>query len=276
MDLTKNILLGVYLPKDTAIHQLDPRTKIISACLLIVLLLLSKSYETYFLFMIFAAFIFLTAKIPAGYVLRGLKPMLPVLVLMWFFQLFLYVSPAGDELFSWWIFRATKAGMHMGNLISLRVIFLFVVTTTLTLTTTMVDLTDGMDSLLKPLNKIGLPSHELVMTMVIALRFVLILAEELDKIVKAQMARGIAFDQGNFIQKTRKLFPVFLPLFVSAFRRAEELIVAMEARSYHGSKGRTKMKTLKMNRTDFVALCLVLLFSACLIFFILRFPATLA
>ena len=171
-------------------------------------------------------------------------------------------------LFSWWIFTATDAGLHMGNLITLRVIFLFTVTTVLTLTTSIVSLTDGLESLLKPLQAIGVPSQELVMTMIIALRFVLILAEELDKILKAQMARGVAFDRGNFIQKTRKLFPVFLPLFISAFRRAEELIIAMEARSYSGGRGRTKMKTLHMSRVDLTGGAITFLFCALIIYMI--------
>ncbi len=156
----------------------------------------------------------------------------------------------------------------MGNLITLRVIFLFTITTILTLTTSMVSLTDGLESLLKPLRIVGIPSQELVMAMIIALRFVLILAEELDKIVKAQMARGVAFDQGNFILKTQKIFPVFLPLFINAFKRAEELIVAMEARSYTGGKGRTKMKTLHLSRVDLAAGFLMLLFGSLMIFVI--------
>jgi len=194
--------------------------------------------------------------------------MLPVLILMWLFQLFLYIKPGSEVLFSWWIFTATDAGLHMGNLITLRVIFLFTVTTVLTLTTSIVSLTDGLESLLKPLQAIGVPSQELVMTMIIALRFVLILAEELDKILKAQMARGVAFDRGNFIQKTRKLFPVFLPLFISAFRRAEELIIAMEARSYSGGRGRTKMKTLHMSRVDLTGGAITFLFCALIIYMI--------
>lgn len=275
MDLTKNIILGVYMPDETPIHRLDPRTKIVSASLLIILLLIVKSYEAYLLFFIFLMATIVVAKIPAAYFLRGLKPMLPVLILMWFFQLFLYAGNKTGALFSWWIFTATTEGAHMGTLITLRVIFLFMVSTALTLTTTMADLTDGMDSLLKPLGKIGLPTHELVMTMIIALRFVLILAEELDKIIKAQMARGMIFDQGNFIQKTKKLFPVFMPLFINAFKRAEELIVAMESRSYRGSKGRTKMKTLQAGRIDLYAAAVVLLFSALVILFILHFPSPL-
>ncbi len=266
MELTRNITLGVYLPGQTAIHRLDPRTKIIAATLLIALLLFIKSYEAYGTFLMFTAGIIVLAGIPISYALCGLKPMLPVLILMWVFQFFLYSTPEAEILFSWWIFTATDAGLHMGNMITIRVLFLFTVTTILTLTTSIVSLTDGLESLLKPLRKIGLPSQELVMTMIIALRFVLILAEELDKIIKAQMARGVAFDRGNFIQKTRKLFPVFLPLFINAFKRAEELIVAMEARSYSGGKGRTKMKTLHMGKVDLAASLIMVLFTALMIY----------
>ncbi len=269
MELTKNITLGVYLPGNTAIHRLDPRSKIIAAFILIVLLLFFRSYLAYGLFALFTGAIILAAAIPLHYALCGLKPMLPVLVIMWIFQLFLYKTPGSEVIFHWWIFEATTAGLHMGNLITMRVLLLFMVTTLLTLTTSVVALTDGLESLLKPLRAIGLPSQELVMTLVIALRFVLILAEELEKIIKAQMARGVSFDRGNFIQKTRKLFPVFLPLFIGAFKRAEELIVAMESRSYTGGKGRTKMKTLHMGRVDLYAAAVLLFFSGIMIYMII-------
>ncbi len=269
MELTKNITLGVYLPGQSFIHRLDPRTKIIASGIIIILLLLIKTYPAYgavFLFLSAAMFV---AGIPVGYALRGFKPMLPVLIFMWIFQLFLYSNDGAETFFSWWIFSATYAGFHMGALVTLRVIFLFGITTLLTLTTSIVSLTDGLESLLCPLKAIGLPTQELVMTMVIALRFVLILAEELDKIVKAQMARGVAFDRGNFIQKTKKLFPVFLPLFISAFRRAEELIIAMEARSYTGGRHRTKMKTLHLSRVDLEASVIMAAFTALIILLIL-------
>lgn len=269
MDLTRNITLGVYLPGESFIHRLDPRTKIMASGIIVILLLLIKSYPAYLAVLLFLTAAIMVAGIPAGYAFCGLKPMLPILALMWVFQLFLYTKPGSEILFSWWIFTASDAGLHMGNLITLRVLFLFTVTTMLTLTTTMVSLTDGLESLLKPLRVIGLPSQELVMTMVIALRFVLILAEELDKIVKAQMARGVAFDRGNFIQKTRKLFPVFLPLFIGAFKRAEELIVAMEARSYTGGRHRTKMTTLHMGKDDLKAALIMILFSALVIYLII-------
>ena len=268
MELTRNITLGVYLPGETFIHRLDPRLKIMAAGLLITLLLFIKSYQPYGIFLLFITAVILAAGIPVKYILIGLKPMLPVLILMWIFQLLLYSKPGAETIISWWIFSATDAGLHMGNLITMRVLFLFTVTTILTLTTSIVSLTDGLEILLKPLQKVGIPTQELVMTMIIALRFVLILAEELDKIIKAQMARGVAFDRGNFIQKTKKLFPVFLPLFINAFRRAEELIVAMEARSYTGGKGRTKMKTLHMGRADLRAGLVTLTFSALIVYLI--------
>lgn len=268
MELTKNITLGVYLPGKSFIHNLDPRTKIIAATIIIVLLLFSRSYPAFALSALFIAALIIFSGLPAGYVMRGLKPMLPVLAIMWVFQLFLFKDPDAAVYFQWWIFEATEAGLQMGNLIILRVLFLFTITTFLTLTTSVVSLTDGLESMLKPLQAIGLPSQELVMTLVIALRFVLILAEELEKIIKAQMARGVAFDRGNFIQKTRKIFPVFLPLFIGAFKRAEELIVAMDARSYTGGKGRTKMKTLHMGRVDLGAAAVMIIYSGLLIYII--------
>ena len=275
MDLTKNITLGVYLPGDTFIHRLDPRTKILAAIICIALLLFLRSYIAFALFALFMTITIIFARIPLAYALCGLKPMLPVLVLMWIFQLFLFKSGNSSIIFEWWILQATTAGLHMGNIISLRVLFLFLITTLLTLTTTMVSLTDGLESLLKPLQSIGIPTQELVMTLVIALRFVLILAEELEKIIKAQMARGVAFDRGNFIQKTKKLFPVFLPLFIGAFKRAEELIVAMEARCYSGGRGRTKMKTLHLSRVDLQAAFIIVFLTAVMLFVIFRVKAVL-
>ncbi|MFO8192191.1 MAG: energy-coupling factor transporter transmembrane protein EcfT [Bacillota bacterium] len=270
MELTRNITLGVYLPGNTCIHRLDPRTKILGAAALVVLLLLIRTYAAYGVFALFTAALIVLAAVPLRYALSGLKPMLPMLVIMWVFQLFLFRADDTVILFRWWIFEATEAGLHMGNLITLRVLFLFTATTLLTLTTSIVKLTDGLESLLSPLRAIGLPAQELVMTLIIALRFVLILAEELEKIIKAQTARGVAFDRGNFIQKTSKLFPVFLPLFINAFKRAEELIIAMEARSYTGGRGRTKMKTLRMSRVDLAATGVLSVFAAVMIYIILN------
>ncbi len=262
MELTKNITLGIYLPGNTAVHRLDPRTKILAASLLILLLFFIKTYTVNLIFAAFVISLVLTAKIPFKFALSGLKPMLPVLIIMWFFQLFLQKPPDAEVIFSVWVIEATDAGMRMANMMFIRVLLLFFVITLLTLTTSMVELTDGTEALLKPFRKIGVPSQELAMTMVIALRFVPTLAEELEKIMKAQMARGVAFDRGNFIRRTRNTFTIFLPLFINAFRRAEDLIVAMESRSYSGGEGRTKMRILRLGKPDLAAFAVLLLFTA--------------
>ncbi len=269
MELTRNITLGIYLPGKTIIHRLDPRTKISAAAVLLMILFFVKTYTAFGFFAAFTLALVLTTRIPLKFTLSGLKPMLPVLVIMWLFQLFLQKPPDSTVIFSVWFLEVTDAGFRLGTLMSIRVILLFLVTTALTLTTSMVELTDGMEALLKPFRKIGVPSQELAMTAVIALRFVPTLAEELEKIIKAQMARGVAFDQGNFIQKTAKVFPVLLPLFVNAFKRGEELIIAMEARSYTGGTGRTKMRVLRMSKCDLSALIVLLIFAAAMVALIL-------
>lgn len=265
MELTRNITIGIYIPGETAVHRLDPRTKICVTTLLLMLLLLMKTYTAYFLYTVFIMILVFISRLPLKYALKGLKPMLPVLVIMWLFQLFLQKPADSIPIFSFWFLEATDAGLRIGTQMFIRVILLFFTISMMTLTTSMVELTDGMEALLKPFRKIGVPSQELAMTAIIALRFVPTLAEELEKIMKAQMARGVAFDQGNFIQRTGKVFPIFLPLFINAFKRAEELIVAMEARSYTGGTGRTKMRVLRMGRVDLGALAVTLLFTAVMV-----------
>ena len=270
MELTKNLTLGIYFPADTTLHCLDPRTKIIGATGLIGLLLFTSNYTAYAFFAAFALGLILMAKIPLGYALRGLQPMLPFLAIMWLFQIF-FQKPAGAKvIFSWWLLSATDAGFHIGTLMTIRVLLLFLVTTILTLTTSTVELTDGTEALLRPFQKIGLPAQELALTMVIALRFVPTLAEEAEKIIKAQMARGVDFDRGNFIQKIMKLFPVLLPLFINAFRRADDLITAMESRCYTGGKGRTKMKVLKLGKNDYYSWIVLLAFAAMQVILIVK------
>ncbi len=258
MELSKNITLGVYVPGRTALYRLDPRTKICAATLFLGLLFFFKTYCAYGFFSLFIMVLLLSTGIPLRYTLNGLKPMLPVLAMMWLLQLFLQKPPGSNVIFSLWFLEATDAGLRLGALMTIRVFLLYLITSLLTLTTSMVDLTDGMEALLKPFRRIGVPSQELAMTAVIALRFVPTLAEELEKIMKAQMARGVAFDRGNFIQRTAKIFPVLLPLFINAFKRAEELIVAMEARSYTGGAGRTKMRVLRLGKPDLAAAAVTL------------------
>ncbi|MBS4021683.1 MAG: energy-coupling factor transporter transmembrane protein EcfT [Dethiobacter sp.] len=272
MELTKDITLGVYIPRETTVHLSDPRTKILLSILLITLLFLVKTYIAYGVFTAFALFLIWASQIPVGYAMKGLKPMIPVLIIMWVLQIFLQKPDHAQVIFTMGFLEATDVGLHMGTLMSIRVLLLFLLTTILTMATSMVELTDGIEALLKPFRKIGIPSHELAMTLVIALRFVPTLAEEMEKIVKAQMARGVDFDRGNFIQKTAKMFPIFLPLFLNAFKRAEDLIIAMEARNYTGGAGRTKMRQLKMGPADTKSFLVVLIFSVAIIAVIRMFP----
>ncbi len=253
MELTKNLTLGIYLPTQSLVHYLDPRTKIIAAALLIALAFFVEIYVGYAFYLLSLYFLLLLCRIPLGFALKGLKPMIPILALMWVFQLFLYTEPQAEVIFSAWILEVTDAGLRMGNIIALRVLVLYMIITLLTFTTSMVELTYGMEALLQPFRRVGVPAQELAMVMVIALRFVPTLGEELEKIVKAQMARGVAFDRGNIFRRARSIMGVFLPLFVNAYKRGEELIVAMEARNYTGGAGRTKMKHLRMGRRDLAA-----------------------
>jgi len=262
LELTKNLTLGIYFPGNTTLHCLDPRTKIVGTTGLIGLLLFTNNYTAYAFFAAFALVLILIAKIPVGFALRGLRPMLPFLAMMWLFQVFFQKPPGAEVVFSWWRLSATDAGFHIGTLMSIRVLLLFLVTTILTLTTSTVELTDGTEALLRPLQRFGIPAQELALTMVIALRFVPTLAEEAEKIIKAQMARGVDFNSGNFIQKIIKLFPVLLPLFINAFRRADELITAMESRCYTGGAGRTKMKVLHLSKNDYYSWGVLLAFAA--------------
>jgi energy-coupling factor transport system permease protein len=270
LELTRNLTLGVYLPGKTALHCLDPRTKIAGASGLILLLILTNNYAAYASFAAFTLGLILMAKIPLGFALKGLRPMLPILAIMWVFQLLFQKPPGSKVIFSYWIFSATDAGLHIGTLMSIRVLLLFLVTTILTLTTSTVELTDGAEALLRPLQKIGVPAQELALTMVIALRFVPTLAEEAEKIIKAQTARGVDFRRGNFIRRTFKLFPVLLPLFINAFKRADELITAMESRCYTGGAGRTKMKVLQMGKSDYLAWGVFAAFTVVQVFLMLK------
>jgi len=197
-----------------------------------------------------------TARVPAGLLLRSLKPLRMILILT--FLLNLFFNPGETELVSFWVIRITREGLFQAVYFSLRLILLVLGTSILTLTTSPVSLSDGMETMLSPLKKIHFPAHELAMMMTIALRFIPTLLEETDKIRKAQMARGADFETGNLIARAKAMIPLLVPLFVSAFRRAGELALAMESRCYHGGEGRTRLRVLKMTKADAVAWAVVL------------------
>ena len=260
MELSRDITLGQYVPRNSPVHRLDPRTKIILWMVLVTLLFLVRSFSGYLIFALFMGWIVYMSQIPLGYTLRGLRPALPFIAVLFVIQILfsgsLYPESA-RVLFHWRFIRVTAEALYTYSLTMVRVLLLFWSVTILTLTTSLVGLTDGMESLLGLGRRIGVPANELAMVMVIALRFVPTLVEELERIMKAQMARGAEIETGNFIQRTRQRIPILIPLLLNTFARAEDLILAMEARCYRGGKGRTKRKQLRVAALDYQAIALV-------------------
>jgi energy-coupling factor transport system permease protein len=250
--MLKNITLGQYFPGDSAVHSLDPRMKILLALALIVVVFLVESLFGFILLGAFVAFVTILARVGAGSVLRSVRPLLFIIIFTFILNMFFYNGQT--ILWQWGAVKLTEEGIYKAVLIVLRLTFLIFSTSLLTLTTSPMQLTDGMESLMKPLTKIKFPVHEMAMMMSIALRFIPTLAEETDRIMKAQMARGAEFDSGNLIKKAKNMVPLLVPLFISAFKRADELALAMESRCYKGGEGRTKMKILRFAPRDFVAL----------------------
>jgi len=255
----KDITLGQYYPADSVLHRLDPRTKLFGTMVFIVGLFLCNSVWGYLLATLFLVTVIRMSKVPFSYMVRGLKGILVLLLISVSFNLFL---TNGTVLFEIGFLKVTREGLRTAAFMALRLIYLVLGSTVMTLTTTPNALTDGMEKGLGFLKVLHVPVHEIAMMMSIALRFIPILIEETDKIMKAQMARGADFETGNILQKARAMVPLLVPLFVSAFRRATDLAMAMEARCYHGGEGRTRMKPLKYSGADRVAYLVLLLYLA--------------
>lgn len=248
--MLKDITIGQYFPKDSIIHRLDPRTKIILTFIYIISLFFIKEFSGYIYIIAFVGASILLSKIPIKYVLKGLKPLAIIIGITVIINMLL--TP-GVEIFRWGPIKITIEGLELAGFMALRLIFLVVGTSLLTLTTSPIALTDGIEFTLKYIPFIKKYAHELAMMMTIALRFIPTLMEETDKIMKAQMARGADFESGNIFQRAKSLVPLLVPLFISAFRRADELAIAMEARCYRGGENRTRMKELKMAPRDYFA-----------------------
>lgn len=259
----KDITIGQFFPGNSVIHQLDPRFKIIFTLVYIVAVFLANSVWGYGAVAVFVFGSIFLSKIPVKHTLRGLKSVLFIIAFTALFNLFL---TEGEPLFSIGPVTATKEGLRVTLLMIARVFFLIIGTTLLTFTTSPIMLTDGIESLLKPFAKIGVPAHELAMMMTIALRFIPTLIEETDKIMKAQTARGADFESGNLFQRAKNFVPLLVPLFISAFRRADELAMAMECRCYHGGQNRTRMRVLKAGIRDGLATVVVLAFCGLVVF----------
>ena len=260
--MIRDITIGQYYPAASPIHKLDPRVKLAGTLIFLISLFLTESVVGYVLATIFLAGIIKLSKVPLKFILRGLKAIFIILAFSVAFNLFL---TSGEVLVQFWIFKITKEGVRIALMMAIRLVYLIIGSSIMTLTTTPNDLTDGLEKSLSPLKKIKVPVHEIAMMMSIALRFIPILMEETDKIMKAQMARGADFESGNIIKRAKSLVPILVPLFISAFRRADDLAMAMEARCYHGGDGRTKMKPLKYKKHDFVAYIVLLTYLAAII-----------
>lgn len=253
--MIKNVSLGQYFPGNSIIHRMDPRIKLVLVVAIIVLIFLMDTLIGNLVVFSFLVLIILLSRVNVKFVLRGLKPLWFIIILTFVLNTFFYSG--GAELFSWWIFRVSQEGLMNAIRLAVRLIFLITATTMLTLTTSPIALTDGIESLLKPLKKVKFPVHELAMMMTIAMRFIPTLIEETDKIMKAQTARGAEFDSGSIFKRAAGMVPLLVPLFVSAFRRADELAFAMESRCYHGGEGRTRMKIMHMHVRDFIAMAVI-------------------
>ena len=250
--MLKDITLGQYFPGDTIIHRLDPRTKLIWVVIFIAALFTARDYVSYALMIAVTVGLVAVSGVRPRNLLRGMKPLIFIICFTGILNLF--YTRGGTTLFEWWIFTVTTAGIKRAVLMVIRIMMLICGTLLLTYTTSPMALTDGFEILLGPLKKLHVPIHEMSMMMSMALRFIPTLIEETDKIMSAQRARGADFDTGRLLERAKAMLPLLVPLFVSAFRRADELAVAMESRCYHGGEGRTRMKQLRLVRRDYLAL----------------------
>lgn len=254
MNKLTSITIGQYLPGDSVVHRLDPRTKLGVSFAFIIMLFLVQSFAAYFWLAALVLLLAKVAEIPLRMLLKGLRPLTFIIVLTLILHIF--TTRGGTTLWQWGILRVDSYGVWQGLLLAFRLVLLVAATSLLTLTTSPISLTDGLERILRPWQRLGLPAHELAMMMTIALRFIPTLIDEADKIMRAQKARGADFDSGGLVQRAKNLLPLLVPLFISAFRRADELAMAMEARAYRGGQNRTRLRELQMTALDVWAILL--------------------
>ena len=262
--MLRDITIGQYYPADSFVHKLDPRFKILAVLAYIIAAFFVKTDIGLFVLLAFLTVAVAASRIPLKVLLRGLKAIYVLLGITFVFNALL--SGGQTEYFRLWIFRLTREGLVRAVFMALRLIMLITGASLLTLTTAPIALTDGMERLLSPFAKLHFPAHEVAMMMTIALRFIPTLMEEADRIMKAQSARGASFDEGGLIKRAKSVIPLLVPLFVSAFRRAEELAMAMEVRCYHGGEGRTRLHVLRFTRRDAIGLAAFALLIAAVAF----------
>ena len=259
--MLSEVTIGQYYPADSQLHRLDPRTKILGVIIYMIALFSVNNFYGLVGMAILSIAVILMSKVPLKFFFRGLKIIFFIVMLTVLLQMFM--TP-GDVLWKWKMLSITRQGIHQAIFMGSRLILLICVTSVLTLTTTPIALTDGIETLLRPFQRFGVPAHELAMMMSIALRFIPTLMEETDKIMQAQSARGADFESGNLIQRAKSMMPLLIPLFINAFSRADELAMAMESRCYHGGESRTHYKILCYRKNDYVAgaICLLMIIGA--------------
>ena len=260
--MIRDITVGQYYQTESVLHSLDPRTKLIGVLVYLVSLFLFNSISVYIIATVFLVSTIALSRVPVSYILKGMRSMVFILLLTVVFNVFL--TP-GVPVFTFWKLQVTREGLVVAGYTAVRLIYLIIGSSLLTFTTTPNNLTDGLESLMKPLKAFRVPVHEVAMMMSIALRFIPILLDETDKIMKAQQARGADFEHGNILRRAKALVPILVPLFVSAFRRANDLAMAMEARCYRGGDGRSKMKPLKYKGRDIAAFIILIVYFAAVI-----------
>lgn len=257
--MIRDITIGQYYPSGSVIHRFDPRVKLAGTFIYIVSLFLFDSFYGFIPAFVFLALVICLSKVPLRFILRGMKAVLFLLVFTLIFNIWL--TP-GEILWEWWIFKITREGLRTAGFMGIRLTLLVIGSSMMTFTTTPNELTDGLEKAFSPLKLIKIPVHEIAMMMSIALRFIPILLEETDKIMKAQQARGADFESGNIFKRAKAMIPILVPLFISAFRRAGDLAQAMEARCYHGGKGRTRLRPLKYKGRDAIGYIVLLTYLA--------------
>ncbi|MBA2176958.1 energy-coupling factor transporter transmembrane protein EcfT [Halobacillus locisalis] len=255
--MSNSMIIGQYVPGESFVHRLDPRSKIAIIFFFVLIVFFANSVMSYGLLALFAIGAAASSKVPLPYIMKGLKPVWFLIIFT--FLLHLIVTKEGDVLYNLWGWKIYEEGLVQGAAISLRFFLLILVTSLLTLTTTPIEITDAIEELLGPLKKIRFPVHELALMMSISLRFIPTLMQETEKISKAQASRGVDFRTGSFKDRIKAVIPLLVPLFVSAFKRAEELAMAMEARGYRGGEGRTKLRELSISKLDYYLYALFIL-----------------
>ena len=255
--MIRDITLGQYYPGESWIHKLDPRTKIIGTFVFLVALFLVKDFWGFLVAVAGLGLVIGISRVPLNFILKGLKPVFLIILFTFVINMFM---TKGETLVGWGFLVITREGLYNAFFMGVRLVLLIIGSSLLTLTTKPIKLTDGIENLLGPLKKIGVPAHELAMMMTIALRFIPTLLEETDKIMKAQMARGADFESGNLLKRAKSLVPLLIPLFISAFRIAQDLAMAMEARCYNGGENRTRMNAMRYSRRDLMAAGALILF----------------